>query len=205
MLSTTFVAVPAFNRVDPVTTSGPTLNTIATSASFFSSERASQVTPMIRARAFQACVTAPRTNGVIPLAEMPTTTSLWRGRSRLSARALVIIVLDTFLRAMHGMRAGRHDGDRGLGSDPKRGRQLGRFEHTEPAARARAHEDQTAALAHGLGHHLGTASDACLLALDGRQHVSVVEEHHLDHLAGIQRVEIAAARVHGFGRELLPF
>src|SRR5215470_5531136 len=44
MLSTIFCAVPAFIRVDPASTSGPTTGTIATSATRVISESGTQVT-----------------------------------------------------------------------------------------------------------------------------------------------------------------
>ena len=50
-----------------------------------------------------------------------------------------------------------------------------------------------------------TARDARLLALHGREHVPVVEKHHLDDLVRRQRVDVAAARIHRFGRQMLPF
>ena len=54
MLSTILVAVPAFSRVDPAITSGPTVSTMATSARSFSSDRGSQVMPMMRRFAARA-------------------------------------------------------------------------------------------------------------------------------------------------------
>ena len=44
MLSTSFCAVPAFMRVEPISTSGPTSGQIATSTSSVNSERGVQVT-----------------------------------------------------------------------------------------------------------------------------------------------------------------
>ena len=87
MFRTILVAVPAFSRVEPAMTSGPTPRMMATSARSFSADRGSQVTPMMGARAARALATAPRTNGVIPLAEIPITTSLRVGLRPRMARS----------------------------------------------------------------------------------------------------------------------
>jgi hypothetical protein len=87
MFSTILVAVPAFRRVEPAMISGPTAGAICRSTKFCSSEPGQHVTKMIRARALRARVSAPRTNGVIPLAETPMTTSLPLRRSRPMLRA----------------------------------------------------------------------------------------------------------------------
>src|ERR1041385_9305268 len=87
MLSTIFVAVPALRRVDPAITSGPTAGAIVRSTKVCSSVRGSQVTKIIFEPARRARVSAPRTNGVIPLADTPITTSFFVGRRRLTDRA----------------------------------------------------------------------------------------------------------------------
>ena len=60
---------------------------IVTSTNVCSSVRGSQVTKMIFDAALRARVNAPRTNGVIPLADTPITTSFLVGRSRFTERA----------------------------------------------------------------------------------------------------------------------
>ena len=87
MFSTIFVAVPAFRRVEPAMTSGPTAGAIVRSTNVWSSVLGSQVTKMILDAAQRARVSAPRTNGVMPLADTPMTTSLCFGFSRLIERA----------------------------------------------------------------------------------------------------------------------
>jgi hypothetical protein len=82
MLSTSLVAVPAFSRVEPAMISGPTAGAMIRSTKFCSSEPGQQVTKMILAPAFRARVRPPRTNGVMPLAETPITTSRFVRRSR---------------------------------------------------------------------------------------------------------------------------
>ena len=87
MLSTSLVAVPALSRVEPAMISGPTAGAIVRSTNAWSSLRGSQVTKTTREPALRALVRAPRTNGVMPLAETPTTTSFLVGSRRVMARA----------------------------------------------------------------------------------------------------------------------
>ena len=76
VLSTSLVAVPAFIRVEPVTTSGPTGTVMQTSQVSRSSRGGSeQETSPVRAPSVCARASAARTKGVVPLAAMPTTTS----------------------------------------------------------------------------------------------------------------------------------
>ena len=86
MLRTSLVVVPAFNRVDPASTSGPGHGAMTTSAR--SRERpAWQATSTLRAPRPRAATSPASTNGVRPLAEMPTTTSPRRTRERTARRA----------------------------------------------------------------------------------------------------------------------
>ncbi len=73
-----FVAVPAFNRVDPVTTSGPTAKTIrcATPGGRSIGVQLSKLVVGASARWLHQ-VKAPRTYGVVPPAAMPITVSRW--------------------------------------------------------------------------------------------------------------------------------
>ena len=76
VLRTSFVAVPAFMRVDPVSASGPTFGRMRTSHVSTSTrggseqERSPVPAPIVCARD-----SAARTNGVVPLAAMPRTKS----------------------------------------------------------------------------------------------------------------------------------
>ena len=75
-MSTSFVAVPAFIRVDPVSASGPTLGRISTShVSARILGGSEQETRPVTAPAVWARDRAARTNGVVPLAAMPRTKS----------------------------------------------------------------------------------------------------------------------------------
>ncbi len=77
VLRTSFVAVPAFMRVDPVRASGPTFGSTRTSHVSTSTRGGSEhetspvAAPMVCARD-----RAARTNGVVPLAAMPRTKSV---------------------------------------------------------------------------------------------------------------------------------
>ena len=59
MLRTSFCAVPAFIRVDPASTSGPTTGTIGTSTARVMAESGTQVTATVKAPMARACSTAP--------------------------------------------------------------------------------------------------------------------------------------------------
>src|SRR5207245_11099269 len=84
VLSTSLVAVPALSRVEPARTSGPGAGAMTT---FALTPRARlHVTITVRAPARRAAASPPRTNGVTPLADTPTTTSPARARAR-TARA----------------------------------------------------------------------------------------------------------------------
>jgi hypothetical protein len=59
MLSASFVAVPAFRRLEPASTSGPTRRTAVTSASLASGDPASHVIATVRAPiSFAAAIAA---------------------------------------------------------------------------------------------------------------------------------------------------
>lgn len=77
IFSTILVAVPAFNRVLPVTTSGPGSGAIrkSTVPDVPIAEGEAQTTPMVRQPIFFANAKHPRTYGVRPDAAMPTTVS----------------------------------------------------------------------------------------------------------------------------------
>src|SRR5947207_14599144 len=86
VLRTTFVAVPALRRVEPVSASGPTLGRISTSHVSTSTRGGSEhetspvVAPIVWARD-----NAPRAYGVGPLAAMPSTKSAPATRARAIA------------------------------------------------------------------------------------------------------------------------
>ncbi len=80
-----FVAVPAFNRVEPATTSGPTSSRTTTWASPRISRDRLAVTRMVAVPRRRASSIAPRTKGVTEEAETPITRSAGRTPSVLRA------------------------------------------------------------------------------------------------------------------------
>ncbi len=75
MLQTNFCAVPAFIRVDPVSTSGPTSGVMAMPAACASGDPGTQVMATVIAPRRCASRNAPSVKGVVPLAASPTTMS----------------------------------------------------------------------------------------------------------------------------------
>ena len=75
MFSTSFWAVPALSRVLPAMTSGPTRGTMLRWHAASSGEAGVQATAIVAAPRARARRTAATTNGVRPLAAIPTTTS----------------------------------------------------------------------------------------------------------------------------------
>ena len=190
MFSTILVAVPALSRVDPVSTSGPTLGAMIRSTKFWRSAPGQQVTKMMRRPLLRARVSAPRTNGVRPLAETPTTTSFFVGRSRAIARApFLVVVLDAFLRLEDRVLAAGHDrlhaGRRGA----ERRRHLGGLDDAEPAAGAGADEEDAAAAAQRLCDDFHAVREAVALAVDRRHDLAVFGDHQVDDLADGRFVE----------------
>src|SRR6266436_6023114 len=76
MFKISFVAVPAFNLVDPVSSSGPRLGEITTPGrhAFGIFRNGLKQTRTVFAWRRLASRNAPQTNGVVPLAAIPTTT-----------------------------------------------------------------------------------------------------------------------------------
>ena len=76
MFNASFVAVPAFIRVDPVTISGPDNQLDRESPRrAANSEPGEHAMPTVRAPNARAVPTAPSTYGVRPLAAIPTSVS----------------------------------------------------------------------------------------------------------------------------------
>lgn len=75
IFSTSLVAVPAFMRVLPVSTSGPVAGVIAISAACARADPGTQLNPTVSAPKLFAYSIAPSTYGVRPLAAMPTRVS----------------------------------------------------------------------------------------------------------------------------------
>ena len=205
MLSTILVAVPAFSRVEPAMTSGPTAGEMTMSTKVCNSVPGQQVrntilTPLRRAR-----VSAPRTNCVIPLAEMPTSTSLRVGCRRATARAPSSKLSST--PACDRKNAARPPAmiawTRCIGGAERRSH-LGRLEDAEPAARPRSDEDQAPSLVERGRDEVRGRRDACLLARHRRENLAVLAQHQVDHVLRGRLIQCQAGGVDGFGRKVLP-
>ena len=205
MLRTILVAVPALRRVEPAMTSGPTAGAIVRSTNVCSSVRGSQVTKMIFEPARRARVSAPRTNGVMPLADTPMTTSFLVGLQAVDrARAFFVVVLDAFLGVQERVLAAGHDRLHQIRAGAEGRRHLRRLEDAEPAAGAGADEDDAAALAQRLRDDVDADGDALLLALHRREHLAVLVQHALDDVGGGELVDGERGGVDGFGGKRLP-
>ena len=86
-LSASFCAVPAFRRVEPAMTSGPTGSTTAWSARCAIGEPGTQTTAPVSAPASRAARSAPSVYGVLPQAETAITASAAIGASARSSAA----------------------------------------------------------------------------------------------------------------------
>ena len=87
MLRTSLCAVPAFMRVEPVTTSAPVSVTIAMSASFASGDPSLHVSPTVAQPSDFAYPSAPSTYSAPPAALMPTTQSAAARFAALTSRS----------------------------------------------------------------------------------------------------------------------
>ena len=74
-LTASFCAVPAFRRVEPVSTSGPVSSRTARAPTSSSGVPGLFAIPQVRQPRRRACRTPSTTNGVVPLAASPTTVS----------------------------------------------------------------------------------------------------------------------------------
>ena len=179
-LSTSFCAVAAFIRVEPVTTSGPVSTPMNTSTSSpggrvrVGRDQDGAAPPPRGRRA-----SAPRTYGVRPLAASPTTTSPARTHARASsAPPAASSSASSTARHMASGPPARWAQNQSPGEAERR-RQLGGVEHAEPAGGARAEVVHPAAATAGprrrgrrprrAGQHRG----------DGRRHRAVVLVDHV--------------------------
>ena len=152
-LSASFVAVPAFSRVEPARTSGPTRSATTMSARRRSAGEGFAVTRIVRAPRRRPRASAPCTNGVTALAETPTTRS--PNPARAARRSPSARASSAPSRARKtaprppAMNARTRAGLRAEGRW-----QLRRLENAEPAARSGSEDQAVAAgevdLAEGL-------------------------------------------------------
>ena len=92
MFNTSFCAVPAFIRVEPVIASGPTTGTIAISTDLVSADSGLHTIAAVKQPIDRAYSTAPIVYGVRPEAAIPTTASpAATPRARRSATAASLL------------------------------------------------------------------------------------------------------------------
>ena len=138
VLSTSFCAVPAFIRVDPVTTSGPVSTPMNTST-----DRAASASGLAQSSTVEAPLAPGR--GERPedvrgasagrQTDHQVTGAYTTGRLGRAAPVVVLGVLDG---PPHGVRAAREVGAEPVPGRVEGGRQLGRVEHAQPAGGAGA-------------------------------------------------------------------
>ena len=202
MFRTIFCAVPALRRVDPVRISGPTTGAMTTSARSAASCRSLQTRTAVPAPTFLACRKAPRTKGVMPLAEMPITMSCGPdvppARFYAARLGLILGLLDRaedrlFAAGDHGLyRLGRHAESR---------RTFRRIEHAQASAGPRAHVNQPPARAqggHGEFHGRGDLRDD---RRHGRGDGGILGVHQPQDPLGGHGVQLAGGRVAVLGQE----
>ncbi len=131
----------------------------------------------------------------MPLAEMPITTSCGAGRRRRIARApSSVIVFHAFFRAEHGGRPARHDRLRRSLVRCRTWRQLRRLEHAEAAAGAGTRRRSAVLRRDARGESRRPGRCAPFRAAR-RQARTIIDNHHFDHFAWRQRVDVASCGV----------
>ena len=96
-----------------------------------------------------------------------------------------------------GRPSASHDGlDESWGCAEGRNH-LGRFQDAKSPAGSRPNEDEATALANGLGHQVGSHSDASLFTIHRRDDLSVLAKHQLNDLICRGVVHGEAVRVDG--------
>ncbi|KEF18881.1 hypothetical protein DF18_20975 [Streptomyces rimosus] len=201
MLRTSFCAVPAFRRVDPVRSSGPTTTSMPWSAAAASAEPALQDRPMVSApRAARACSTAPIAYGVRHRGGDADDRVVAGQAERVQVGGgQVRAVLGALDGGDHGGGAARdqaHDLGR-VGVEG--GRALARVQHAEAPGRAGARVDQPPAAGHPLGGGVDGGGDRGELVGDGGGDGGVLAVHRAGDLQGGQPVDLGQVGPEGFG------
>ena len=160
-----------------------------------------QVTSAVRAPSAWARPSAARTNGVVPLAAMPTTTSSGpTRRASISPMPGVDVVLRAFDRLDQRRIAAGDDADHHLRRRAERRRTLGRVEHAEPAAGARADVDQASAGAEGGLDQVHQRARSPRAPGDGAGHARVLGADEIDDLERGGGVDGGAAGIAPLGQ-----
>ncbi len=183
MFNTSLVAVPAFMRVEPATTSGPVSGVMAICTARANSESGVQLMPAVTAPSRRASATAPSTYGVRPLAAIPTSTS--RGGEAAFAqiaRADGRIVFSSFGGVRQRLFAARHDALHHFRIGAESGRAFRRIQHAQPAAGARADVEQSSAALHGFDDRIHRARNRRNLARHRIRHLAILGVDHFENL-----------------------
>ena len=201
MLSTSLVAVPAFMRVEPVTTSGPVSgSTMMSARSRISAGGGEQATSAVLAPTPRAYASACRTYGVVPEAAIPMTKSPARTPARdRSSAAAVDAIFRSLLRSRERCRAAGDDPLHHFRIGAECGRTFRRVEHTEAAGRSRADIEQAAAVAKGRHGAFNDARDRLAFFANGRGNGLVFGVYEINDLQRRREIDVGGARVPALG------
>ena len=203
-LSTSFVAVPALSRVDPVTISGPVSTRIETSAG---------VGDLLGGHAghehrLRAALAGPFDRGMNEGrgaaggdAENDVA-GAHPARFELAPRG-VGIVLGALDRGDQRPFAASEDALHQSRVGAESGRAFGSVEHSQPAAGARADVEQPATVRQGRADEFDRRGDLRPRGVQGGVHLDVVALEQLDRGLERERVELERTGVPRFGGELL--
>ena len=204
MFKTSFVAVPALSRVEPLSTSGPTTGCIKRSTRESNSESVLHVRPMVVAPTARAYSTAPSTYGVRPLAAMPTTTSRLLKRSRsqvaLAEFGMIFGALDGPGQRFRPAR--NHTCDLLRRRIESRGT-LGCIEHAKPAGRARADVNESPAAPEPIGDDLDGVGDYFGLRRHRFDGPPILAIHQADDFERCHRIEMRRVGMARFSLEMV--
>ena len=158
-------------------------------------------TSAVRAPSVCARASAARTNGVVPLAAMPTTTSLGpTRRASISPMPGVHVVLGALDRLDQRRQPAGDDADDHLRRRAERRRALGGVEHAEPAAGAGADVEQPAARAERRLDQIDGAGDLLPRRGHRRGNAGVLGADEIDDLERGGGIDGGAAGVAPFGQ-----
>ena len=195
--------MPAFSRVEPASTSGPTSSPTTRSAIRESPGGLPQVTRIVR---------APRRPGARESAADERCDGTCRNaddqvpRSRLvrPARPVLGPVLGALARPKDRAPAARDHGLHAAWVGPEGRWKLGRLEDGEAPARARAEEIAVSARQVGFAKHFCRTRDRRARLAQRGEHGPIFRLHQTDDARGPESVEIARAGVRPFGRQASP-
>src|SRR6266705_2267194 len=196
MFSTIFCDVPAFSRVDPVTTSGPTSDEITIFASRATGMCRFDVIATVVAPRFRAYRIAPSTYGVVPLAVIPTTTSCrvnllsrnsrsaFRTESSAPSTAPVTARLPPAISACTN-----------FGGVPNVLRAFRRIQHRHPPARSRPCVNQPPTFADPVHNRVHRPRNRANLSPHRRRHLAVLAVHQSHDLQRRHPIKVFRSRI----------